>query len=156
MKLFSTNGMCYVYSRKKKQLIWKYYADEEEAFFSLVSSHIDTFDDGKLIVSHDENWRSSSLNPSAFSVSPASSPVGLRCNSEQMVQRILNYVHTNYALPLTLSEIAQSINVNSSYLGRIFSKRVNQSFNDYLASYRITPVSYTHLLHVRPSSSLYT
>ena len=138
MKLFSTNGMCYVYSRKKKQLIWKYYADEEEAFFSLVSSHIDTFDDGKLIVSHDENWRSSSLNPSAFSVSPASSPVGLRCNSEQMVQRILNYVHTNYALPLTLSEIAQSINVNSSYLGRIFSKRVNQSFNDYLASYRIT------------------
>ena len=55
-----------------------------------------------------------------------------------MVQSILHYVHMNYALPLTLSEIARSINVNAAYLGRIFFKRVNQSFNNYLASYRIT------------------
>ena len=50
MKLFATNGMCYIYSQKEKQFVWQYYADEETVFFSLFSSHIDTFDDGKRIV----------------------------------------------------------------------------------------------------------
>lgn len=138
MKLFATNGMCYIYSQKEKQFVWQYYADEETVFFSLFSSHIDTFDDGKRIVSHGETWRTPSLDSATFSARTNSTPFGLRCNSEQMVQSILHYVHMNYALPLTLSEIARSINVNAAYLGRIFFKRVNQSFNNYLASYRIT------------------
>ncbi len=138
MKIFSTNGMCYVYSQKEKKLVWKYYADEETVFFSLFSSHIDTFDDGKRIVSNDDIWQSAPLSTPSFSAQCANATEGLRCNSEQMVQVILNYVHMNYAMQLTLSEIARKINVNAAYLGRIFTKRVNQSFNDYLASYRIT------------------
>lgn len=138
MKLFATNGMCYVYAQKEKKFVWQYYADEETVFFSLFSSHIDTFDDGKRIVSHNDAWRAPALHAASFSAQANRAPTGLRCNSEQMVQSILHYVHMNYALPLTLSEIARSINVNAAYLGRIFSKRVNQSFNEYLAAYRIT------------------
>lgn len=136
MKIFSTNGMCYVFSQREKKFVWQYHTDEEPVFFSLFSSHIDTFDDSKRIVSNSETWYTPSLNSSSFSTQPTSA-MGLRCNSEQMIQSILQYVHVNYALPLTLSEIARSINVNAAYLGRIFYKRVNQSFNDYLASYRI-------------------
>lgn len=115
--------------------MWQYYTDEHSIFFSLFSSHIDTFDDSKRIVTHGEGWYSapSSVNSRQESVSPA----GIRCNSEQMVQNILRYVHLNYSLPLTLSEIAANLNINAAYLGRIFSKRVNQSFSNYLASYRI-------------------
>ncbi len=137
MKLFSTNGMCYVYSQKEKKLVWRYYADDETVFFSLFSSHIDTFDDGKRIVSHDEIWRSPSIGSSSFSELSHYASSGSRCDSEQMVQSILNYVHMNYALPLTISEVARKINVNASYLGRIFTKRIDQNFNEYLASYRI-------------------
>lgn len=138
MKLFSTNGMCYVYSQKEKKFVWQYYADEETVFFSLFSSHIDTFDDGKRIASHDDAWHTAAWSAPPFSGQAGHASTGLRCNSEQMVQSILHYVHMNYALPLTLSEIARSINVNAAYLGRIFAKRVNQSFNDYLSAYRIS------------------
>lgn len=135
MKTFAVNGMCYIYSQKEKRFVWQYYTDEHSIFFSLFSSHIDTFDDSKRIVTHGEGWYSapSSVNSRQESVSPA----GIRCNSEQMVQNILRYVHLNYSLPLTLSEIAANLNINAAYLGRIFSKRVNQSFSNYLASYRI-------------------
>ena len=135
MKLFSVNGMCYQYITREKRFVWQYASDEQSVFFSLFSSHIDTFDDGKRIVSHSDNWYSANRVPENREEAAVSS--GTRCNSEQMVQNILQYVHLNYALPLTLLEIAKSLNINAAYLGRIFSSRVNQTLSEYLASYRI-------------------
>lgn len=136
MKIFAANGMCYVYSPSEKRLVWQYCGDEESVFFSLFASHIDTFDDSKRIVSSGTAWRAP--GQAAESVGAGAAPyTGLRCNSEQMVQTILRYVQLNYALPLTLKELAQSINVNAAYLGRIFSGHVGQSFNDYVATYRM-------------------
>ena len=135
MHIYSVNGMRYAYSAKTKAFVLQPPTEDRSVFPSLFSSHIDTFNDGKRILSRSENWKN--LLESDHPEQELPLGMGLRCDSEQMVTRILEYIHINYALPLTLSEMARNLNVNAAYLGRIFSQRVNQSFNSYLAAYRI-------------------
>ena len=136
LQVYAVNGLCYAYSIKQKRFVRQSYADERSVFFSLFSSHIDSFDDGKRIVSRAENWQNILATGATEQEIPAG--MGLRCDSEQMMDHILEYIHRNYALPLTLSEIARNLNINAAYLGRIFSRRMNQSFSSYLAAYRIS------------------
>jgi len=53
------------------------------------------------------------------------------------VQKVLLYIHENYASDLSLSAVAELFHVSHTHLSRLFSKEVGTSFTDYLVSYRI-------------------
>ena len=56
---------------------------------------------------------------------------------ESVLDDILHYIEHNYADNITLENIAPLFGYNSSYLGRIFSKKMGETFNSYLARVRI-------------------
>lgn len=56
---------------------------------------------------------------------------------ESVIDDILYYIDHNYARSITLESIAPLFGYNSSYLGKIFSKKVGENFNSYLDHVRI-------------------
>lgn len=56
---------------------------------------------------------------------------------EGVIDDILYYIEHNYTRALTLESIAPLFGYNSSYLGKIFSKKVGENFNSYLDRVRI-------------------
>ena len=60
-----------------------------------------------------------------------------RTSKEGVIDDILYYIEHNYARNLTLEAIAPLFGYNSSYLGKIFSKKVGENFNSYLDHVRI-------------------
>lgn len=56
---------------------------------------------------------------------------------ESVLDDILHYIEHNYADNITLENIAPLFGYNSSYLGRIFSKKMGETFNSYVAHVRI-------------------
>lgn len=67
-------------------------------------------------------------------------------NRESVLDDILHYIAHNYANNITLENIAPLFGYNSSYLGKIFSKKMGQNFNTYLDHVRIA-ASKELLLH---------
>ncbi|WP_249313026.1 response regulator transcription factor [Lederbergia citrea] len=55
----------------------------------------------------------------------------------EVVQEVMQLVKNDYNLPLKLSEIANKLHINASYLSRLFSEEVGTSFSDYLLNYRV-------------------
>lgn len=49
-----------------------------------------------------------------------------------IVQQVLNYIEDKYYEELSLKTLSLKYNINSSYLGQIFSKEVGLSFSEYL------------------------
>jgi len=60
-----------------------------------------------------------------------------RNQSHGILFDVENYVHENYSKSISLKEVAQSLYINSAYLGQIFKKKYDVSFTDYLHNYRI-------------------
>ena len=58
-------------------------------------------------------------------------------SNEYIFDDILYYISHNYASPLKLETIASLFGYNSSYLGKLFTQKMNQSFNSYLDEVRI-------------------
>jgi two-component system, response regulator YesN len=58
-------------------------------------------------------------------------------SNESIFNDILYYIEHNYSAPLKLETIASLFGYNSSYLGKLFSQKMNQSFNSYLDEVRI-------------------
>lgn len=58
-------------------------------------------------------------------------------SSESVMDSILHYIRHNYRENLKLESIAPLFGYNSSYLGKIFTKIVGQSFNSYVDEVRI-------------------
>lgn len=56
---------------------------------------------------------------------------------ESVLDDVLHYIEHNYADNITLENIAPLFGYNSSYLGRIFSKKMGETFNSYVARVRI-------------------
>lgn len=56
---------------------------------------------------------------------------------ESVLDDILHYINHNYAGNITLENIAPLFGYNSSYLGKIFSKRMGENFNSYVDNVRI-------------------
>ncbi len=56
---------------------------------------------------------------------------------ESVLDDILHYIEHNYADNITLENIAPLFGYNSSYLGRIFRKKMGETFNSYVARVRI-------------------
>lgn len=60
-----------------------------------------------------------------------------RNNYPDLINQVLQYIDQNYMKELTLKNIANTFHMNSVYLGAIFKKNLNQTFAQYLNSYRI-------------------
>lgn len=56
---------------------------------------------------------------------------------ESILDDILHYINHNYAGNITLENIAPLFGYNSSYLGKIFRKKMGVSFNSYIDQMRI-------------------
>lgn len=56
---------------------------------------------------------------------------------ESVLDDILHYINHNYAVNITLENIAPLFGYNSSYLGKIFSKKMGENFNSYIDHVRI-------------------
>lgn len=56
---------------------------------------------------------------------------------ESVLDDVLYYINHNYADNITLDNIAPLFGYNSSYLGRIFSKKMGENFNSYVGRVRI-------------------
>ncbi len=56
---------------------------------------------------------------------------------DSVLDDILHYIQHNYTKNITLENIAPLFGYNSSYLGKIFSKKVGENFNSYVDHIRI-------------------
>jgi two-component system response regulator YesN len=56
---------------------------------------------------------------------------------DSVLDDILHYINHNYASNITLENIAPLFGYNSSYLGKIFSKKMGENFNSYVDHIRI-------------------
>ena len=60
--------------------------------------------------------------------------------SNELVNKILKYIHRHYTEQLTLTELASEFNINSAYLCRIFSKKYNVSPMQYVNNLKMQKV----------------
>ena len=56
---------------------------------------------------------------------------------DSIIDDVVHYIQHNYASNITLENIAPLFGYNSSYLGKIFNKKMGMNFNTYLDSVRI-------------------
>jgi len=63
-------------------------------------------------------------------------------SSENILDDIIDYIKHNYSQPLKLESIAPLFGYNSSYLGKLFTQKMGQSFNSYLDQVRISQAVY--------------
>ena len=72
--------------------------------------------------------------------------------SQDTVNIMVNYIHENFFLDITLQDIASNIlYMHPSYLSRLFKSKLNISFSKYLLQYRLE-VSKKMLLEYRSTS----
>ncbi|GMK39170.1 AraC family transcriptional regulator [Paenibacillus sp. CCS19] len=57
--------------------------------------------------------------------------------AEIYVEKVKDFVETNFAQKITVEDIAQFIGLNRSYLCSLFQQQMNTSIQDYLIRYRI-------------------
>lgn len=58
-------------------------------------------------------------------------------SGENVLDEIIHYIHHNYQENLKLETLAPLFGYNNSYLGRLFTKKLNVNFNSYLDQVRI-------------------
>ena len=56
---------------------------------------------------------------------------------DNIIDDVIAYIDHNYKTNITLETIAPLFGYNSSYLGKIFSKKLGQNFNTYLDTLRV-------------------
>lgn len=82
--------------------------------------------------------RGSKVHLARFACEYAEYLAQLRQNVSRGVLALIEQeVREHYAENLTLRELGQKYYINNVYLGQVFRKKYNQSFKDYLNSYRI-------------------
>lgn len=59
-------------------------------------------------------------------------------SGENVLDEVLHYIRHNYQENLKLETLAPLFGYNSSYLGRLFTKKMNMNFNSYLDRVRIS------------------
>ncbi|NSW92413.1 MAG: response regulator [Firmicutes bacterium] len=59
-------------------------------------------------------------------------------NGNYLINRVKNYLHKNYQNNISLSLVAREMGVSSSYLSRVFTKKVGCSFINYLTRVRLS------------------
>jgi AraC-like DNA-binding protein len=56
---------------------------------------------------------------------------------EQLVQRMLDYIHQHYARPIQLHDLAAAMDLNASYVSALFSSTLGVTFHHYLEELRL-------------------
>lgn len=56
---------------------------------------------------------------------------------QERITNILNYIHHNYATPITLQEAADSLHLSAPYLSAFFKQNMNLNFNTYVNQVRL-------------------
>lgn len=59
-------------------------------------------------------------------------------NLSRLVQKIIRVVHEDYGKSLNLTMLAETMEVSSGYLGKIFLRETNMKFSQYLMQYRMS------------------
>lgn len=72
---------------------------------------------------------------------------------DSVLDDILRYINHNFAGNITLENIAPLFGYNSSYLGRIFSKKMGENFNSYIDHVRI---EHSKELLLKEDAKIYT
>ncbi len=73
----------------------------------------------------------------------------------EIIQKIKEYVHNNYHDPnLSLDIISDKVQLSPGYLGRLFKKITNSSFNDYLNTIRLAKASQLLISTNDPASKI--
>ncbi len=72
-------------------------------------------------------------------------------NSASLAQQCLFIIHNNFKENLSLADVAATLNVTASYLGKLFKKNFNCSFSNYLNSLKI---SYAQSMLAATNSSI--
>ncbi len=57
--------------------------------------------------------------------------------NNKLIERVLIYIHNNYAGEINLKTIASEFSINTAYLGQLFKKQMGESFTNYLNRYRV-------------------
>ena len=57
--------------------------------------------------------------------------------NSHMINKIIHYIQTNYAEPLTLTDVSQKFSFNYYYLSSYFSSHNHEGFNEFLNKIRI-------------------
>jgi two-component system response regulator YesN len=62
----------------------------------------------------------------------------LRSNhSQQIVQRMLDYIHEHYSRPMQLGDVAAAMNMNAAYVSSLFHTTTGVTFHHYLEELRL-------------------
>lgn len=57
--------------------------------------------------------------------------------NKKLIERVLAYIHNNYANEINLKTIASEFSINTAYLGQSFKKQTGESFTNYLNRLRV-------------------
>lgn len=68
----------------------------------------------------------------------------------QHVSRVETYIRSNYMLPLRVEEIAERLNLNRRYLGRLFKEHTGHTIQEFLIEVRMEAAS----MHLRRGCSV--
>jgi two-component system, response regulator YesN len=58
-------------------------------------------------------------------------------NMKPIVKRVIEYIHCNYQIEISIKLLASKTNTNANYLGQLFREETGESFSNYLNLYRI-------------------
>lgn len=64
-------------------------------------------------------------------------PPGRATHAERIVDRMLEYVREHCRKPMSLGEVAQSLDMNASYLSTLFARTTGLAFHAYLDELRL-------------------
>lgn len=75
---------------------------------------------------------------SAFAVSVLEKKLAALSEEEALpIRKAKEYIRRNYALPISLEEVAEKAEYNPAYFSSLFKKHTGQNFSDYLTEVRI-------------------
>lgn len=60
----------------------------------------------------------------------------------QIVNRIIEYINLNLAKPITLDEIAEHINLNKTYMCKLFKKELQTTITKFITDAKLDEVEY--------------
>ena len=116
-------------------LLCSLYAKLSERGFSLSASAfsgalqaLDQADSGEKIAEIAAHWCEKRIAPAKV----------LSSESTNYVRETLQFIHREYARPLSVPKISQHVALNSIYLNRIFKNATGQTLSEYLNAYRVT------------------
>jgi len=104
---------------------------DENLLLETVARCVKKVRDDKVLLSHGVSGASAGSAGSAASEQPAYS------GSKHLISAAIEYIHENFHKDITLSQVAGHLFITSTYLSKLFSSEMQESFSQYLIFYRM-------------------